>query len=195
MGLMKVQPELDQTIANLGWMAVGAVIIAVFVEATILCSRETARRIPVSCFLLVLFTACQSFILSYLGTTYSFESCISTVAISSSVLVGLTGYAYYTSQDFSIMRTLVYLLGIAGFTAGALSSYFSYEQWWYPIAQALCVVAFGTYIVYDTSLIAAGKSHSLGYDDYIIAALLIYVDILMLFLEFLKLFGGKTDSK
>ena len=43
------------------------------------------------------------------------------------------------------------------------------------------IVVFGIYVVYDTQLIASGKSHSIGYDDYIIAALLLYVDILMLF--------------
>ena len=44
-------------------------------------------------------------------------------------------------------------------------------------------------------MIASGESHSISYDDHIIAALLIYIDILMLFLEFLKLFGGKTQAK
>ena len=57
------------------------------------------------------------------------------------------------------------------------------------------IVVFAIYVVYDTQLIASGKSHSISYDDYIIAALLLYVDILMLFLEFLKLFGGRTDVK
>ena len=39
-------------------MAVGSAISMVLVEVVILCSRETARRIPINYFLLVLFTAC-----------------------------------------------------------------------------------------------------------------------------------------
>ena len=58
----------------------------------------------------------------------------------------------------------------------------------------MAVVVFGLYTVYDTQLIAGGKSHSLDFDDHILAALLLYVDILMLLLEFLKLFGGKTGT-
>ena len=102
-------------------MAVGAAITMVLVEVVILCSRETARRIPINYFLLVLFTACQSFIFSYLSTAYSFESCLMTVTTVSSVLVALTGYAYYTTQDFTVTRTLIFLMSIAGFSAAAFN--------------------------------------------------------------------------
>ena len=54
---------------------------------------------------------------------------------------------------------------------------------------------FSMYIVYDTQLIMGGKSRQFQYslDDYCIAALNIYVDIIQLFLYLLQLFGDRRD--
>ena len=111
------------------------------------------------------------------------------------MLIALTMYSLYTSQEFTFMRLLVFLMAISGSSAAAFSSQFSYEWPWLPVISGLSATIFGSYVAYDTQLIASGNSHSLSQDDYIIAALLIYVDILMLFLEFLKLFGGKGSSQ
>ena len=41
-------------------------------------------------------------------------------------------------------------------------------------------------------MIAGGKSHQISMDDYVIGALLLYIDITMMFFELLKLFGEKN---
>ena len=57
---------------------------------------------------------------------------------------------------------------------------------------AILVVFYGLFLIYDTQLIAGGKKHQLSMDDYIVGALLLYIDIMMLFLELLKLFGDRN---
>ena len=47
-------------------------------------------------------------------------------------------------------------------------------------------------MIYDTQLIAGGKKHQLSMDDYIVGPLLLYIDIMMLFLELIKLFGDRN---
>ena len=116
--------------ASLGWMAIGASITAVLAEVLILCYRQTTRKVPINYFILVIFTACQSFVLSYLSTSYSLESCATSIGITIIVLVALTFYAFYTSHDFTVKRTLILLACIAGASAAAFNSQFSYEQWW-----------------------------------------------------------------
>ena len=54
----------------------------------------------------------------------------------------------------------------------------------------LGVVLFSIYIVYDVSMIC----NKLGYDDYIVAALELYLDIINLFLRILSLNGGESRS-
>ena len=48
-------------------------------------------------------------------------------------------------------------------------------------------IFYGYYLIYDTQLIMGGKTHSLSLDDYILGAMMIYLDIIIMFLEILKL--------
>ena len=67
--------------------------------------------------------------------------------------------------------------------------FFSFAVWWHPFVSAILVVFYGLFLIYDTQLIAGGHKYELSLDDYIIAALMLYTDIILIFLELLKLFG------
>lgn len=51
------------------------------------------------------------------------------------------------------------------------------------------IVLFSAYIIYDTQLIVGKGKRSLSTDDYILGAVMLYVDIVILFLQLLKLLG------
>ena len=57
--------------------------------------------------------------------------------------------------------------------------------------SAIMVIIYGLYVIYDTQLIAGGGQHELSMDDYVIGAMILYVDIMMMFLELLRLFGDR----
>lgn len=60
-------------------------------------------------------------------------------------------------------------------------------QFLYNCITAGIIVLFSLYILIDTRMIM----ERFGPDDYIIAAIILYIDIIRLFLEILKLFGGR----
>ena len=49
------------------------------------------------------------------------------------------------------------------------------------------VILFGIYLVIDTALILQGGKYGLTIDDYILGALILYIDIINLFLFILRL--------
>ena len=61
--------------------------------------------------------------------------------------------------------------------------------WIHKLMSGLFALIFCVYIVYDVQLICGGKSHQLSVDDYCFAALMLYIDIVQLFLQLLALFG------
>lgn len=67
-----------------------------------------------------------------------------------------------------------------------------------PFLQALyCglgVLLFGIYIVIDTQMIMGGKSVELEIDEYYFGALLLYIDIISIFLYILQLLGMVNSS-
>lgn len=47
------------------------------------------------------------------------------------------------------------------------------------------------FVAIDTQMIMNDRKYGIGYDDYIVAALIIYMDFIRMFLEILRLFGEK----
>ena len=56
----------------------------------------------------------------------------------------------------------------------------------------LTIMVYGLFIIHDTQLIAGGRKHKLGLDEYIVAALIIYIDIICMFTELLRLCGSRS---
>ncbi len=52
---------------------------------------------------------------------------------------------------------------------------------------SVATVVFSFILIADTQMIKGGKSNSIGEDDYILAALMIYVDIITIFLQILQI--------
>jgi len=50
---------------------------------------------------------------------------------------------------------------------------------------------YSIYILIDTQLIMGGKNKSLTLDNYVLGSVILYVDIVQLFLQILKILGEK----
>ena len=55
----------------------------------------------------------------------------------------------------------------------------------------LVLLVMGVFLIYDTQLITGRGKYSMSIDDYILAALVLYIDIVTIFVELLSLFGRR----
>ena len=103
-------------------------------------------------------------------------------------VAGLTYYAWTTKTDFTIMRGIfsmiftalvLMLILMLFFQALALTLLFCF----------LVVISFGIYIIVDTQMIIGNKQYELNDEDYVIGALILYLDIVMLFVYLLRILG------
>ena len=62
---------------------------------------------------------------------------------------------------------------------------------WYPFTAGFFVVLYGIYLLIDTQMVVGGGRHELSIDDYIIGAMILYLDIVMMFLYILEMLGRK----
>lgn len=58
---------------------------------------------------------------------------------------------------------------------------------------AVGVFLFGIYLIIDTQMILGGKAAELAIDEYAVAAMLIYIDIIQIFLYILRFLGGNKE--
>ncbi|CDJ52301.1 hypothetical protein, conserved [Eimeria brunetti] len=63
----------------------------------------------------------------------------------------------------------------------------------YALYSALALVLFSFYLVIDTQLIIRRGSVRLEEDDYIVAAVMIYLDVINIFISLLRLFGERSE--
>ena len=59
------------------------------------------------------------------------------------------------------------------------------------VVPIMIKVIFGIFLIYDTQLILGEGRHKLQIDDYILGALILYTDIIMIFYYLLMLCGGR----
>ena len=114
--------------------------------------------------------------------------------VTAIMVLGLTLFAVCTNTDFS--RSL---LGAAHCAVLLFSTYgmmFAWLIWGYQAYSLwiyLGIVSFGFYIIYDTQQIMGGNHIRFKFeeDDYILASIVLYLDIIQLFLYVLKALSEK----
>ena len=150
-----------------------------------------ARRVPTNYGLLAAFTFCQAFYFSYLTTNYSQSNVLSAAIMTAGMTAGITTYAFHTKRDFTTGSSLMVTLSIALLLLCLCSVFLTFTVWWHPIICFLLVVMYGMYLIYDVQLIAGSHQYSLNNDEYIVGAMLVFVDIMWLFVEILRVLGDK----
>ena len=58
----------------------------------------------------------------------------------------------------------------------------------------LMAIVYSVYLMVDTQMILGGKNKELGLDDYVLGSVILYADIISLFLKILQLLGKKKDD-
>jgi FtsH-binding integral membrane protein len=52
---------------------------------------------------------------------------------------------------------------------------------------------YSVYLIIDTQLIIGGREKELTMDNYVLGAVILYIDIIRLFLEILRIFGKRNN--
>jgi FtsH-binding integral membrane protein len=104
------------------------------------------------------------------------------------VVAALTLFAVLTPIDFTGLCGVLFVGSIILLVLGILSILFPSRTISF-IYAGFGALLFTVYIVYDTQQIVGGRREEISPEEYIFAALTLYVDIAMLFLMILKLLG------
>lgn len=161
-----------------------ATMIALF------CCFEQSKKVPNNYILLGLFTLCEAYLVSYTCTQYEPQSVLMAALMTLAVTISLTVYAFTTKKDFTYFGATFFIFS-AVLIMVSLLSWFTQNNFLHMVCVAGGAVFYGFYLIYDTQLVAGGKKHALSLDDYIIGAMIIYLDIIILFIRILELFGER----
>jgi len=172
------------------WLYYVAFIVTIAIMCGMLCQYEKFRAVPLNYISLGIFTVSHSYLIGALLPQYEPETVVGATLATLAMFVGLTAYACFTKKDITKMGGFLCTLTMMVFMFFILNWLLRMQILHLLLCLAM-VCLLSVWIVYDTQLIIGGKKkYQLSLDDYCIGALILYSDIITLFLYMLQLFGG-----
>lgn len=173
------------------WTAFGVMLTSMI---AMVCCEGARRKAPTNYVFLGIFTIAEGFMLGTVTAAFDAESGFIAVGICAGVTLALTLFAFQTKYDFTTCGGMLCAMLMCLFIAGICVAIWpgKYAIIGYGVAGALI---FSLYIVYDTQLMMGGShKYSLDPEEYVFAALNLYLDIINLFLYILMIIGAaKSD--
>lgn len=155
---------------------------------SLLCCSQVYQKVPVNYLLLFTFTICLSYILQYTCVYYDTKSILIAAIMAASVTVGVSVYSLTTSRDFTMCTGAIFGGFFLLLSTATLCLFFRSRIMELVYSSIACVL-YCFYLGYDMQMISGKYGAEYGIDDYIIAALSVYLDIINIFLEILKIIG------
>ncbi|XP_025728649.1 protein lifeguard 2-like isoform X1 [Callorhinus ursinus] len=168
-----------------------AILPAFFVVLIVLaCCGKLRRQVPANYILLGLFTVLQGLLLGAVSVFYNAEEVLWATAATAVVTLALTLFALQTKWDFTMLNGMLFVLLFVLIIYGILLLFIR-SYWLHLLYAGLGTIIFSLYLVMDVQLMVGGRHHhsDLDPEEYVFAALNIYLDIINLFLFILQLIG------
>jgi len=180
------------------WLLYVAVGMTFVTMCAMACCQQVTRKFPQNYIFLFTFTAFEGVIIGFVSAMYTWQSVVLAAGLTFGIFLGMTIYAWNTTTDFTgfapYLFGALFALSMFGFALMILSLCGVMIEWLIMLYDFLGVLLFTFYIVFDTQMILGqwgGHKLQFGIDDYVFAALNLYLDIINLFLHLLRLFGER----
>merc|ERR1712179_901531 len=108
--------------------------------------------------------------------------------VTAGIVIGLTIFAFQTKIDFTMMGGALFCVLLVFIIIGFLMAFLPRVEKLHLLYAGIGVLIFSLYLVYDTQMMMGGEhKYSVSPEEYIFAAIAIYLDIINLFLYILKI--------
>ena len=169
-------------------------VLFFFLFLILVCCRTLSKTVPYNYMFLLAITLCQALSCSIVSSCYAFKIVAISLFLTIVTTLCITLYACTTKTDFNYLRLLLLVIFSQLFMVGFISILFRIKIV-YMFYTFLSTITVGIYLVYDTQLIVGKLGFAYSIDDYIFAALEIYMDIIRLFLLILRIVAQASSRR
>ena len=182
-GLIEFQKSYD-------WIVFLFVLISICLLFSVAYFPNTVRQVPTNYIFYGVFTLCWSYLVSFTIHYYEPQFIFTTLVLQTAVVVSLMVYSMVSTKSFTMWGGLFYTLAAVLIFGLALGLYFK-EGFIGLIGLVFGTVLFGLYLVYDMLNMVQNIDGRYCIDDYVLATLSLYIDIVGIFLSVLKIISNK----
>jgi FtsH-binding integral membrane protein len=168
------------------WLFYLSLIVSLFCGIGLICFPSLAREVPKNYILLGIWTFCEAYLVATVCSLYDFKIVMMAATLTAAITISLTIYAFTTKTDFTFMGGFLFCGVCLLIFFGIFAMFFNFMHTVYCI---IGVLFYSVYLIYDTQLVLGKFGNEYEIDDYVIAAMMIYIDIIQIFLYILELLG------
>eukprot|EP00794_Sanderia_malayensis_P006141 gene6141-6847_t len=160
-----------------GVLLLGFIMSMILIIALMVKRKES----PTNMYLLFAFTLCEAYTIGTVVTFYDQFLVLQAFILTIGTTIALTAYTFQSKRDFSSwgagLFTVLWILVLAGFMQMMIPSELAHVG-----IAVVGAILFSCFIIFDTHMLI----HKLSPEEYITASINLYLDIINLFLEILK---------
>ncbi|KAM6936470.1 protein lifeguard 1 [Lycodopsis pacificus] len=179
----------EWTWAN-SWFSYTAMALVMVLIVALSCCDNLRRQVPLNFIALSLFTVAEGMMLGSVSVYFYAEAVLWAVGATALVSFALTLFAMQSKWDFTGANGSLWVFTWTLFSFALLCGILR-SQYLYILYACLGTLLFSLYLVFDTQRILGGKhrKYQVSPEEYVFAALSLYLDIVTLFLLLLQLIG------
>lgn len=172
--------------------------IAFGVVMVISCVEKARRQFPLNVILLGVFTLAEAFLVGMITSFHDVDAVLLAFLVTCAAVAGLTIFAMNTKVDATKWGSMLGVLTIVLLVLVLAGLFFPFRQGQnkilYLAISGLAALLFSAYLIYDIQAIMGGRRAAYSPDDYVAAAMSIYLDIVQLFIAILSIIGLSNNS-
>lgn len=172
------------------WFTYVMMAVVMVLIVALSCCGSLRRQVPLNFIALGLFTVAEGLMLGSVAALFDAEAVLWAVGATALVSFSLTLFAMQSKWDFTGANGSLWVFAWTLFSFALLCGILR-SQYLYIVYACLGTLLFSLYLVFDTQLILGGKhrKYEVSPEEYVFAALNLYLDIVSLFLLLLQLIG------
>ncbi|KAK9887029.1 hypothetical protein WA026_019954 [Henosepilachna vigintioctopunctata] len=175
------------------WLLIVAFVTIIVTIIALSCCGDLRRKAPTNFIFLAIFTVAESLVLAVCASRFGREEVFMAVGITTVVCLGLTLFAFQTKYDFTMIGGFLFVAVLILMVFG-LVTIFVRGKTIQMVYASLGALIFSVYLIYDTQLMMGGQhKYSLSPEEYVFAALNLYLDIINIFIYILSIIGNSRD--
>lgn len=133
---------------------------------------------------------CEAYLVAAVAAVSEPEAVLAAAFSTAAIVIAITVFVWFSKSDFTYLAPIIICIGMSMFMLSIFIFAFHFKAL-HMVYCALAVILFSLYLIFDTQLILGGKRYQIEIDDYILGALILYSDIIVIFLYLLRLFKGR----
>ncbi|ORY83101.1 inhibitor of apoptosis-promoting Bax1-domain-containing protein, partial [Protomyces lactucae-debilis] len=177
---MYTQPSIKAWVQSNQWMMIVAVIGSFVSLFTLFAVRH---KYPANFYALAGFTLVEAYTIGVATSFYDARVVLQALFLTAGLFIALTLFTFQTKIDFVSWGGFLYMALWALILVGLVGMFSPHGKTFELVYASLGTLLFCGYTIYDTQLLL--KHHSV--DEYIVASVSLYLDVLNLFLNILRL--------